>query len=124
VCGKLLKRALPRWVPLYECYNGEIAEPHREKLLLVSAATIDRLLKGARAKAGKGKSLTKPGSLLRNEIEICGSIWDEARPGFVEADTVAHCGNSSQGPFVLSLTLTDIATQREGLLCYPRQDLN
>ncbi len=111
VCGKLLKRALPRWVPLYESRIGVIAEPHRKKLLLVSAATIDRLLRGARAKAGKGKGITKPGSLLRSEIEICGSIWDETRPGFVEADTVAHCGSSSQGPFVLSVTLTDIATQ-------------
>lgn len=111
VCGKLLKRALPRWVPLYESYNGAIAEPHRSKLFLVSASTIDRLLRGVRARAGKGKGVTKPGSLLRNEIEICGSIWDETRPGFVEADTVAHCGSSSQGPFVLSVTLTDIATQ-------------
>lgn len=111
VCGKLLKRALPRWIPLYEDHRGEIAEEHRRKLLLVSAATIDRLLRGARAKSGKGKSTTKPGSLLRNEIEICGSIWDETRPGFVEADTVAHCGSSSQGPFVLTVTLTDIATQ-------------
>lgn len=111
VCGKLLKKALPRWIPLYESRIGTIAEPHRKKLFLVSAATIDRLLRGAKARAGKGKSLTKPGSLLRNEIEICGSIWDETRPGFVEADTVAHCGNSSQGPFVLSVTLTDIATQ-------------
>lgn len=51
-----------------------IAEPHREKLLLVSAAIIDRLVKGARHKAVKGKFLTKPGSLLRNEIKICGSI--------------------------------------------------
>lgn len=110
-CGKLLKPALPRWVPLYENHIGPIAEPHRQKLLSVSAATVDRLLKGVRAKAGRGKSLTKPGSLLRNEIEICGSIWDETRPGFVEADTVAHCGSSSQGPFVLSVTLTDIATQ-------------
>ena len=111
MCGKLLKRALPRWVPLYEHFHGPIAEPQRQKLLLISAATIDRVLRPVRAKAGKGRSLTKPGSILRNEIEICGSIWDEARPGFIEADTVAHCGSSSQGPFVVSVTLTDIATQ-------------
>jgi hypothetical protein len=38
-------------------------------------------------------------------------VWDIDIPGFVEADTVAHCGQSSKGPFVLTLTLTDIATQ-------------
>jgi hypothetical protein len=88
--------------------SGEL---HRDKLFKVSAATIDRLLRPSRAHAGRGRGLTKPGSILRNEIEISGSVWDETRPGFVEADTVAHCGASGKGPFVLTVTLTDIATQ-------------
>jgi hypothetical protein len=57
VCGKLLKQALPRWVNLYEECLGAIEEPTRSKLLKISAATIDRQLRGVRAKAGKGKSL-------------------------------------------------------------------
>ncbi len=111
VCGRLLKRAIPTWIPMYEAVYGEIPEELKVKLLKISASTIDRILRHARAKAGRGRSLTKPGSILREEIPILGSVWDETRPGFVEADTVAHCGSSGQGPFVLSVTLTDLATQ-------------
>jgi len=71
----------------------------------ISPATMDRILKPYKCKP---KSRTKPGSLLRTEIPIQGSIWDIKQPGFVEADTVAHCGNSLAGLFVWSLTMRDI----------------
>jgi len=54
--------------------------------------------------------MTRPGTLLRNQIPIRTHHWDVTQPGFVEADTVAHCGNSIAGEFVWSLTFTDILT--------------
>lgn len=56
----------------------------------------------------KGKCGTKPGTLLKRQIPIHNNYWNEGEPGFVEADTVAHCGDSMAGAFVWSLTLTDI----------------
>jgi len=74
-------------------------------------ATIDRLLKPVRVAHGrKGLSGTRPGSLLKNQIPIRTHFWDVSQPGFMEADTVAHCGNSLAGDFVWSLTMTDILT--------------
>ena len=78
--------------------------------MVISAATIDRVLEPYRSQRRKGKSLTKPGSIKRNQIPISTEVWDTNVPGFVEADTVSHCGESSKGPFVSTLTMTDIAT--------------
>jgi hypothetical protein len=59
---------------------------------------------------GKGRSCTKPGTLLKKHIPIKTNQWDEKRPGFIEADTVAHCGTSLQGEHVWTLDCVDIAT--------------
>jgi len=81
----------------------------RGQLYSISPATIDRLLKTVRLKhPRKGLSGTKPGRLLKNQIPIKTDHWDVDRPGYFEADTVAHCGNSLAGDFVWSITLTDI----------------
>lgn len=75
----------------------------------VSAATIDRLLSPTRVKLGKrGLSGTKPGTLLKHHIPIQTGFWDPGKPGFIEADTVAHCGGSLAGDFVWGLTMTDL----------------
>ena len=74
----------------------------------MSAATIDRLLKPIKARHGKGLSGTKPGSLLRKQIPINTNQWNTRQVGFMEADTVAHCGTSLMGDFVWSITMTDI----------------
>jgi hypothetical protein len=78
----------------------------------MSAATIDRRLKGAKVLAEfRGRSHTKPGSLLKSQIPIrTWSEWDEARPGFVEIDLVGHEGGNSFGEFCFTLTMTDVAT--------------
>jgi hypothetical protein len=110
MCSKLLKAAMPEWLPFFESHYGELDRDTREKLLQVSPATIDRILKLTKSKVSKGKSGTKPGKMLRNEIPIRTNFWDVEIPGFVEADTVAHCGGSLEGEFVWSLTLTDICT--------------
>jgi hypothetical protein len=109
MCSKKLVAAIPLWLPFYEKAYDEISEPVKQKLLCISAATVDRLLLPARLKRRKkGLGGTKPGSLLRNQIPIRTHNWDISGPGFMEADTVAHCGNSLAGDFIWSLTLTDI----------------
>jgi len=111
LCGKRLKAALPQWLPHYEKEYGALAVPLKEKLEAISAASIDRLLAAVRAKARpKGRGGTKPGRWLKNQIPLATDQWDERRPGFMEADTVAHCGDSLQGDFIWSLCFTDLAS--------------
>lgn len=111
MCSKKLKAAIPLWLPFYETIYQPLTAETADKLLLISAATIDRLLKPVRLKRGrKGLGGTKPGSLLKNQIPIRTHYWDVSQPGFLEADTVAHCGDSLAGDFVWSLTMTDIHT--------------
>ena len=112
MCSKRLKAALPLWLPFYEHKHGKLAEPIRKKLLRISAATIDRLLKKTRARyPGKGLCGTRPGKLLKVQIPIRTDNHDVDRPGFLEADTVAHCGTSMAGSFIWSATFTDIFSQ-------------
>lgn len=110
ICSKHLKSAIPAWLPFYEVHHKALTEDVRQKLLSISPATIDRLLKPIRVNQKKGLSGTKPGTLLKTQIPIKTHHWDVTKPGFVEADTVALCGNSLAGEFVWCLTLTDIAT--------------
>ena len=111
MCSKKLKAAIPLWLPFYETVYKALTPETQERLLAVSAATIDRLLKPVRVVQGrKGLSGTRPGSLLKNQIPIRTHFWDVSQPGFMEADTVAHCGNSLAGSFIWSLTMTDIHT--------------
>jgi len=99
---------IPLWLPYY---HTEISELTNDLLLSISASSIDRILRSHRNRYSKlGLSTTKPGSLIRKHIPIKTVQWDESRPGFIEADTVAHCGNSVAGMFVYSLNTVDIAT--------------
>jgi hypothetical protein len=89
----------------------------REKLMRISPATIDRALKKDRAAlALKSKSLTKPGSLLKHRIPIRTFYTSEEQklPGFIQIDTVHHCGQTTSGQYPLTLTATDVAS---GWLC-------
>jgi hypothetical protein len=107
-CGKRLKAMLPLWLPFDD--TG-ISQNNQKLLLTISAATIDRLLASLRSRyAKKGLATTKPGSLLKKHIPIKTNQWDEHIPGFIEADTVAHCGTSMAGMFVFTLNTVDIAT--------------
>jgi hypothetical protein len=110
MCGKRLKQALPLWLTHYGKHFDELPQGVYEQLLTISAATIDRLLKPIKVRYGRGLSGTKPGSLLKTQIPIKTNQWDITKVGFMEADTVAHCGTTLAGDFVWSLTLTDIAS--------------
>jgi hypothetical protein len=108
-CGKRLVPILRQWLPYYERRFGQLSGRQRQLVRQVSAATLDRLLAAARAEhSGRGRCGTKPGSLLRSEIPIRTGTWDLSRPGYLEADRVAHCGGSLAGSFIWSLTYTDI----------------
>ena len=110
-CSKRLKAIIPVWLPKYIEYFGQITEEVRNALLTISPATIDRILKPIRIHYQKrGRSTTKPGTLLRKQIPINTNQWDESRPGFLEADTVAHCGDSLMGMFAYTIDFVDIAT--------------
>jgi len=109
-CGKRLAPMLPLWLPYYQRRYGKLLPSQRKLTDQVSAATLDRLLTPLRSKHLRGLSGTKPGSLLRQQIPIQGEVWNESKVGFLEADSVAHCGSSLAGNFVWSLIYTDIAS--------------
>lgn len=110
-CSKRLKAILPLWLPGYQKQFGQLDENTLSGLKSLSHSTIDRLLNPTRIKYTKrGHSTTKPGTLLRKQIPIKTNQWDESRPGFLEADTVAHCGESMAGMFAFTVDFVDIAT--------------
>ena len=111
--GKRLAPMLEGLVPMLIA-DGDLVLPPADAALLVrmSAATIDRVLKPERAKLGvRGRSHTKPGTLLKSQIPIrTWAQWDENRPGFIEIDLVGHEGGNATGEHCYTLTATDIAT--------------
>lgn len=111
--GKRLAPMLPVLVPLLR-RDGELDLTDGEAALLVrmSAATIDRKLAPERARLlARGRSHTKPGTLLKSQIPVrTWADWDDAVPGFVEIDLVGHDGGNASGEFCFTLTVTDIAT--------------
>ena len=110
-CSKRLKAILPLWLPGYIKSFGPLSDDVAKALLTISPATIDRLLKPVKAKYKlHGRATTKPGTLLRKQIPVKLNQWDESRPGFLEADTVAHCGESMAGIFAFTVDGVDIAT--------------
>jgi hypothetical protein len=108
-CGQRLKAMLPEWLPAYEQHERSVPGEVKDKLLLASARTLDRLLQPLRVR-GIGRSLTRPGTLLRQQIPIRGSFWEEGKAGWLEVDTVALCGGSIAGEYVWMVDAVDYAT--------------
>ena len=103
ICGKRLQPALPELLTVLERHNElRCDRVTREKLLRVSAATIDRLLRPERRKYElRGKARTKPGTLLKHQIPIrTFAEWDEEQPGFGEIDLVGHDGGIAAGEYL------------------------
>jgi hypothetical protein len=110
-CSKRLKVILPLWLPGYSEKFGSLPLETIKALRGISPATIDRFLKPVRIQyRERGRSTTKPGTLLRKHIPVMVNQWNESRPGYLEADTVAHCGQSMAGMFAYTIDLVDIAT--------------
>jgi hypothetical protein len=112
LCGKRLAPFLAELVAALEAEGALALEPAvRERLLQMSAATIDRRLHPFRRQPRQAVGTTKPGTLLKQQVPIQTSTpWDEQQPGFVEIDLVAHCGTSTAGHYLNTLTVTDVAT--------------
>jgi len=111
-CGQNLVPMLPEYIEVLEKFKEiDFSSEIKEKLLTISSSTTDRRLqRSKRIKKKKVFSTTKPGSMLKKQIPIKTSSWDEKRAGYGELDLVAHCGNSATGEFINSLTFVDIAT--------------
>lgn len=111
--GKRLAPVLSELVPRLRQFGElDIDDATAELLVSMSAATIDRRLAPERKKHQlRGRSHTKPGSLLKSQIPIrTWAQWDDAKPGFVEIDLVGHEGGNAVGDHAYTLTVTDIAT--------------
>ncbi len=110
-CSVRLIGMIPLWLPYYEKQYGYLDETTKNKVLTIKARTLDRALRNARKKHGsRGLSGTKPGTYLKDKIPIKINHSNVSEPGFIQADTVAHCGGSLEGSFVWTLTFTDIFT--------------
>jgi len=107
-CSRRLVKVIELWLPHYETVHGPVPPELKALLCAMSHATIDRLLRPIRARfKRRGLSGTRPGRLLKNVIPVkSGGTPD--KPGFLEADTVAHCGTSLDGSFAWSITFTDV----------------
>ncbi len=113
LCGKRFVAFLRPLVDLLVSLGElDVDDTLRSKLLAVSPSTVDRLLTGERrANMIKGSSLTHPGSLLKRQIPVrTFSDWNDATPGFVEADLVGHDGGSAYSSFLCTLTMTDVCS--------------
>lgn len=110
-CSKRLKAILPIWLPAYQQEFGSLKFEILKKLSKISPASIDRVLRPIKhLYRGKGRSATKPGLLLKQHIPVQTNQWNEKRPGFLETDTLMHCGNSLEGHYAVSTTAVDIAS--------------
>lgn len=113
ICGRRLAAAMPDVLDNLT-RNGflKTSVVTHDKLLKISPSSIERILKHARKDLKiKGKSFTKPGTLLKKQIPVrTFDDWNENSPGFVEMDLVAHCGGNASGDFINSLNFTDINT--------------
>jgi hypothetical protein len=108
-CGKRLKPMLTDWLPSYEEHRGELDAATREGVLKISPAQIDRVL--APKKIGHvtvNRRTPKAHAAIKALVPIRAENWDAREPGWIEADTVAHCGGDMSGSFLWSLTATDI----------------
>ncbi|MFP3897822.1 MAG: transposase [Dehalococcoidia bacterium] len=113
LCSRRLQPFLPELIDvLKRCGELTMSRETEAQLCQMSQSTIDRLLHcWRRSSTRRGLSTTKPGTLLKNSIPIrTFGDWSENKPGFLEADLVAHCGESTEGFYLTTLSTVDVAT--------------
>ena len=113
LCSKRLQPFLPELVPVLRKYDDTfISTQVAAQLRRMSPSTIDRVLRPWRRLGGRRPlSCTKPGSLLKNSIPIrTFADWEENRSGFLEVDLVHHCGESTEGFYLTTLSTVDVAS--------------
>lgn len=124
ISSKRLAAALPAVLERLAAFRElRLRKAIQKKLLEMSPATMDRVLKPARQKyAIKGRSCTKPGTLLKHQVPIrTYSDWDDLQPGFLEMDLVGHDGGKAEGDYCFTLDITDVATGWTELAAVPNK---
>lgn len=119
LCGKLLHAVVPCWLESLNRHG--VVDPVVEKqLLLMSASTMDRLLRHAKHRSGRGRRRNENLETNRRRVPLKVDVWPLQTPseaGWIEADTVAHCGGSMAGSFIWSAIFTDVATHWTEIRC-------
>lgn len=119
LCGKLLHAVIGMWVESLKRRTQVDAEAERQ-VLIMSASTMDRLLRNAKHRCGPSRRRQDSLGEHRREIPLKIEAWPDQSPavaGWIEVDTVAHCGGSMSGNFVWTLTFTDVASQWTEMRC-------
>ena len=104
-CGKRMKDMLPLWVVHLDC-----PEEIGVQLAGISAASIDRLLRGFKVKVGKKARPPKPASAVKALVEVRAQSWGTSETGWTEVDTVAHCGGDMGVDFIWTLTSVEVSS--------------
>jgi hypothetical protein len=112
ICSKRLHPYLPEGIKVLErCGELQLIPETKSLLLQISRSSIDRCLAAMRFRQPHGRSTTRPGTLLKKQIPLrTFADWTEDKPGFLEIDCVAHCGEDVSGQFLCTLTCTDLCT--------------
>ncbi len=113
LCSKRFQPFLPELVTILKRESElVITEEIESELSQMSASTIDRVLRRYRTRSRRhGLSTTKPGTILKNAIPLkTFSEWTESKAGYLEVDLVAHCGDSTEGFYLNTLSAVDVAT--------------
>ncbi len=108
-CGKRLAPMLKEWLPFYEKHYGTLAAAVGESVLSISPAQIDRVLASKKVRFGViNRRTPKTNAAIKALVPVRAECWNAKEPGWLEADTVAHCGGDMKESFLWSLTATDI----------------
>jgi hypothetical protein len=113
LCSKRLQPFIPEMLKVLRQHGEQQIDVAMKGLLCqMSPSTIDRLLRNYRKVGGRrGLTTTRPGSLLKSLIPIrTFADWQENKPGFLEVDLVAHCGDSAEGFYLNTLCAVDVAS--------------
>ena len=113
LCSKRLHPFLPEMIRVLRQHGEQRIDAATEaQLCQMSPSTIDRLLSPSRRQGGRrGLTTTRSGSLLKKSIPLrTFADWQENKPGFLEIDLVAHCGESTEGFYLNTLSAVDVAS--------------
>lgn len=119
LCGKLLHAVVGMWIESLKKAKHVDVEAEKQ-VRAMSASTMDRLLRSVKHRTGVSKHRHSSLTQHRREIPLKIDIWPEGNPkttGWLEADTVAHCGGSTKGSYIWSLTVTDVFSQWTEIRC-------
>lgn len=120
ISEKLMHAMLPEWLKKND--DPSISSEHRSQLLSMSPSTIERLIRSYKKENRKRIfCTTRPSRSKDLMIRIPTRQQNFTAPscGFIEGDTVAHCGTSLQGVFAWTLNTVDhksLWTEQESFL--------